>query len=84
MSHAQGTVSRTAPIPPSYYRARYYDPAAGRFLSEDKIRSVSGTLNFYENKTRLRTQKSNWGVLLVTAENNEGRSDEQPNSAAKR
>jgi RHS repeat-associated protein len=30
-----------------YYRARYYDPQAGRFLSEDRIRSVSGTLNFY-------------------------------------
>jgi RHS repeat-associated protein len=30
-----------------YYRARYYDPNVGRFLNEDPIRSVSGTLNFY-------------------------------------
>ncbi len=30
-----------------YYRARYYDPAAGKFLFEDPIRGVSGTLNFY-------------------------------------
>jgi len=29
-----------------YYRARYYDPTAGRFLSEDPIRFESGT-NFY-------------------------------------
>jgi RHS repeat-associated protein len=30
-----------------YYRARYYDPAAGRFLSEDPIRFNSGDVNFY-------------------------------------
>jgi RHS repeat-associated protein len=29
-----------------YYRARYYDPAGGRFLSEDPIRFDGGT-NFY-------------------------------------
>jgi hypothetical protein len=27
-------------IPASIYRARYYDPAAGRFLKEDPLRSV--------------------------------------------
>jgi len=32
---------------PSHYRARYYDPATGRFLSEDPIRFKSGTVNFY-------------------------------------
>ncbi len=30
-----------------YYRARYYDPQTGRFLSEDRLRSVSSALNFY-------------------------------------
>jgi RHS repeat-associated protein len=29
-----------------YYRARYYDPSAGRFFSEDPIRFIGG-LNFY-------------------------------------
>lgn len=31
---------------PSYYRARYYDPQAGRFLNEDFIK-FSGGNNFY-------------------------------------
>jgi RHS repeat-associated protein len=30
-----------------YYRARYYDPSTGRFLSEDPIRFKGGTVNFY-------------------------------------
>jgi len=30
----------------SYYRARYYDPSAGRFLSEDAFRFY-GDMNFY-------------------------------------
>jgi RHS repeat-associated protein len=30
----------------SYYRARYYDPNVGRFLSEDPLRFTS-TVNFY-------------------------------------
>jgi RHS repeat-associated protein len=30
-----------------YYRARYYDPTAGRFLSEDRLRFKSGDVNFY-------------------------------------
>lgn len=30
-----------------YYRARYYDPSIGRFISEDPIRLASGTTNFY-------------------------------------
>jgi RHS repeat-associated protein len=31
---------------PSYYRARYYNPAEGRFLSEDPI-TFRGGVNFY-------------------------------------
>jgi len=31
----------------SYYRARYYDPAAARFLSEDSIRTVERSLYAY-------------------------------------
>ena len=30
-----------------YYRARYYDAAGGRFLSEDPIRFKGGSTNFY-------------------------------------
>jgi RHS repeat-associated protein len=30
-----------------FYRARYYDQNAGRFLSEDPIRMSGGSLNFY-------------------------------------
>ena len=29
-----------------YYRARYYDPSPGRFLSEDPLGSAAG-MNFY-------------------------------------
>lgn len=31
---------------PSYYRARYYDPNTGRFISEDLI-GFKGGINFY-------------------------------------
>ena len=31
-----------------YYRARYYEPQNGRFLSEDPIGFASGDVNFYE------------------------------------
>lgn len=30
-----------------YYRARYYDPAIGRFVSEDPIGFASGDMSFY-------------------------------------
>ena len=30
-----------------FYRTRYYDPALGRFLSEDPLGFASGSLNFY-------------------------------------
>lgn len=32
----------------SYYRARYYDPVTGRFISEDPAGFSSDTLNFYD------------------------------------
>jgi len=33
--------------PPLYYRARYYDPLAGRFVSEDPIGFATGEFNVY-------------------------------------
>jgi hypothetical protein len=30
-----------------YYRARYYDPKAGRFINEDPIGLAGGDVNFY-------------------------------------
>jgi uncharacterized protein RhaS with RHS repeats len=33
--------------PQSYYRARYYDPAGGRFLTEDPAR-LQGGINLYD------------------------------------
>ncbi len=36
-----------------YYRARYYDPSAGRFLSEDPIRSPNPYSYAYNNPTNL-------------------------------
>ena len=30
-----------------FYRARYYDPVAGRFLSEDRVRFAAGDVNLY-------------------------------------
>jgi RHS repeat-associated protein len=41
-----------------YYRARYYDQIAGRFISEDPARLLGGSLNFYKyarnNPARLK------------------------------
>ena len=31
----------------SYYRARYYDPSAGRFVGEDPLQFYAGNENFY-------------------------------------
>ena len=39
-------VEQTMPVGASYYRARYYDKTAGRFLSEDANRFKAG-VNFY-------------------------------------
>jgi RHS repeat-associated protein len=48
---------------PSYYRARYYDPAAGRFISEDPI-GFRGDQNFYayvENAANKLIDPLGWG-----------------------
>jgi RHS repeat-associated protein len=48
-----------------YYRARYYDPTSGRFLSEDPI-TFGGGINFYEyvndNPANLRDQ---FGLCVI-------------------
>jgi len=44
------------PLRASYYRARYYDPMAGRFLSEDPI-GFDGSNNFY---TYVGNDPINW------------------------
>jgi RHS repeat-associated protein len=55
-----------------YYRARYYDPAIGRFISEDPIEFESGDVNFYrysyDNPINFYdpsglTAKSNWNFF---------------------
>ena len=38
----------------SYYRARYYDPATGRFLREDPVRFTGGK-NFYQYADNMPT-----------------------------
>ena len=47
-SRAPSLSEEAAPEYPqaSYYRARYYDPTAGRFLSEDPTGFMAG-MNFY-------------------------------------
>jgi len=42
-------VEQTVPMKASYYRARYYDPATGRFISEDPDEkgSLYDNLNLY-------------------------------------
>jgi RHS repeat-associated protein len=37
---------QTIPTEASYYRARYYDPSIGRFMSEDAI-GFDGGADFY-------------------------------------
>ena len=47
-SWATGWAEEMAPEYPqaSYYRARYYDPSVGRFISEDRI-ELEGGINLY-------------------------------------
>lgn len=46
MIAAEKFVLREVPLHPSYYRARYYNPTTGRFLSEDPIGFRAG-VNLY-------------------------------------
>ena len=55
-----------------YYRARYYDPIVGRFISEDPIGFAGGGPNFYayvlNNPVRLRDPSGqSAGVLAIPA-----------------
>jgi RHS repeat-associated protein len=49
-----------------YYRARYYDPIAGKFLSEDRLRFLGQDANFYRyvwaNPANFRDPRGLWGV----------------------
>ena len=49
----------------SYYRARYYDPTAGRFLSEDPIEFVGGITLRYARSTILRTSRTHLGSVPI-------------------
>jgi RHS repeat-associated protein len=52
--------------PPSYYRARYYDPSTGRFVSEDPLKFFGGDISFYRyvwnDSVNLRDPRGLWGV----------------------
>ncbi len=62
-----------------YYRARYYDISAGRFLSEDPIRYAGGSPNFYHyvfngplnliDPTGLATVVNSTGMPIVVSGN---------------
>jgi RHS repeat-associated protein len=45
-AYFESTCSSTISVADYYYRARYYDPSAGRFINEDPIRFKAG-INFY-------------------------------------
>ncbi|HET6929850.1 MAG TPA: RHS repeat-associated core domain-containing protein, partial [Candidatus Acidoferrum sp.] len=47
LGHNSRMVGQTILVEASYYRARYYDPQTGKFLSEDQLRFFSGDVNFY-------------------------------------
>jgi RHS repeat-associated protein len=53
----------------TYYRARYYDPSIGRFLSEDPIRFWGG-IDFYkyvQNNPANATDPAGCPILAVVA-----------------
>src|SRR6478609_8865302 len=52
-----------------YYRARYYDPALGRFISEDPIGFASQDTNLYRyvwnSPTSFRDPSGTWGGGVI-------------------
>jgi RHS repeat-associated protein len=62
-----------------YYRARYYDPSTGRFLSEDPIRYAGHAIDFYRyslnnpanliDPTGLATVVNNTGAPIIVSGN---------------
>lgn len=61
--------AQTAPVVSneSYYRARYYDPVAGRFISEDPI-GFSAEIDFYTYVANMPTEISDPEGLLPTSD----------------
>ena len=75
----------------SYYRARYYDPATGRFLGEDPLEFDSGELDFYTYVGNNPVEyldpfglKCITKVMLVTAYSDQGPGSDWPYYAPKR
>ncbi len=52
-----------------YYRARYYDPSSGRFLSEDPLRFGGGSPNFFSYVTNNPVNKFDPSGLVVIGGN---------------
>ena len=51
-----------------YYRARYYDARAGRFISQDPIGLKGGDLNYYRYVGNNPVNRVDpWGLLWFTA-----------------
>jgi len=47
LDHSSQMVEQAMPARASYYRARYYDPSTGHFITEDPVRFY-GAPNFYQ------------------------------------
>jgi RHS repeat-associated protein len=72
----------------SYYRAGYYDPVTGRFVSEDSFKEVLRGMNFYEyvrnDPARLIDPDGlspiNWGKIFnrgICGDSGEGNRDSE-------
>ena len=52
-----------------YYRARYYDPQSGKFVSEDPLKFFGGDANLYRyvwnHPTSLRDPRGLWGAGVI-------------------